>query len=164
MSPNAWSQDLIDIRRRTASPGLLAACMLVELQHSTSKPGLLSDRQLTGALLRLLLLAAAHRAAWPHIYEGAGLIRSPPCRRHIAPAGAAAAQRGRIGQQPARAALLLVSMSSLSLTPSPACLSSCPAIQAVGPQPASARAEVQQGDRRSSFPGAERASASSIWS
>ena len=78
MSPkfSKWSQDLIDIRRCTASLGLL----LVELQHGTSKPGSLGDRQLTGALLRLLLLLLIALLCCMK----AGLIRSPPCRRHIA--------------------------------------------------------------------------------
>jgi hypothetical protein len=65
------------IGRCTASPGLL----LVELQYSTSKTGSLGDRQLTGALLRLLLLLLLIALL---CRMKSGLICSPLCRRHIA--------------------------------------------------------------------------------
>ena len=52
----------------------------MELKHSTGKPGSLSNRQLTGALLCLLLLLLIALLC----RMKTGLIRSPPCRRHIA--------------------------------------------------------------------------------
>ena len=52
----------------------------MELKHSTGKPGSLSNRQLTGALLCLLLLLLIALLC----RMKTGFIRSPPCRCHIA--------------------------------------------------------------------------------
>ena len=71
---------MIHIGRCTACLGLL----LVELQHSTSKTASLrvGDRQLTGALLCLLMLLLIAAALLCHMKTGNN--RSPPYRRHIA--------------------------------------------------------------------------------